>query len=61
MALDKSAVEKEISRLSELIDKLDLAKAMEDNDDVRRALASCVGQIRAAKTWLIKIYKGLDG
>jgi hypothetical protein len=41
------------------MNQIEFAAAMEENQDIKNGLNSALGQIKAARTWLIKILKGL--
>ena len=56
--LDKNMVSKEIEYLSGLITKLEMAMIVEDDEKTKGSLRSAVGQLKAGRTWLIKIVTG---
>jgi hypothetical protein len=55
--LNKEALAKEIEYLSKLITEIEVVLAMGENEQIRAGLKSALGQLRAARTWLIKVSK----
>ena len=55
--LSKESMDKEVQHLSLLITEIDLAITLEDEVDTRVGLASARGQLKSARTWLMKIMK----
>ena len=55
--LSKTSLDKEIGNLSVIMQEVELAIAFEDDSATKNKLASALGQLKAARLWLIKIQR----
>lgn len=54
-------LDKEIDHISLIVKEVELAMVLEDNKTTKNGLASALGQLKAARTWLVKIQKEEHG
>jgi hypothetical protein len=55
----KDRLIKDIERTNEIIAEIEFAAAVEEDNTIKSGLSSALGQLKAARGWLIKILKGL--
>lgn len=55
--LDKDKVAKEIEFMTNLVNEIEMAMSLEDERETRNKLSSALGQLKAARAWMIKLLK----
>lgn len=55
--LNEDGMNREIEHISKIINEVELAMALEDDQETKIRLKSANGQLKAARSWLIRIMK----